>query len=170
MRSLVTRSMSDTELPDELRQTAQRLRSERPEIDSHGLDRVRRRVADRAPRAARRSRQSLAITVCIAFGVLFSGAGASLAVSGLATDGSAASAQYVEGTQTEGTEVPTIGDPAPDSGVEAETASGGQSVAAGSSGKLPFTGSASLVILGLGGVLLAAGTVLRRRTTRDHGG
>jgi len=164
--------MSHTDLPEELEQTAQRLRSERPEIDSHSLDRVRRRIADRAARPVQRSRQSLAITLCLAFGLIFSGAGTGLAISGLATDGSATSAQYVGGTQTTGTETvpPTLGG---DGEVDAATASGDsgdQAVAVGSSGKLPFTGSASLLILGLGGVLLVSGAVMRRRTSRGHDG
>lgn len=42
-----------------------------------------------------------------------------------------------------------------------------QTVAAKGSGKLPFTGSASLIILALGAVLLVSTAVVRWRTLRD---
>ena len=166
--------MSTNDLPDELRDTAQRLRSERPELDAHGLDRVRGRIARRMATPARRSRRSLAITLCLASGLVFSGAGTGLAISGFSSDSSATSAQYSQTTATN----QVVGDPT--SGVAGTSTSGGdtagtagatdtdsQVVAVGSSKKLPFTGSASLFILGLGGLLLLTGAVLRRRTTRD---
>jgi hypothetical protein len=166
--------MSTHDLPDELRDTAERLRSERPELDAHGLDRVRGRIAARVARPARRSRRSLAITLCLASGLVFSGAGTGLAISGFSSDSSATSAQYSQTTATdqvvgeptsgvEGTQ--TSGNDAGGNGASTDTDS--QVVAVGSSKKLPFTGSASLVILGLGGVLLLTGAMLRRRTTRD---
>jgi hypothetical protein len=40
--------------------------------------------------------------------------------------------------------------------------------AVSSSKELPFTGGASLLILGLGGVLLLTGAVLRWRVVRGH--
>jgi hypothetical protein len=171
--------MSTHDLPEELRDTAQRLRSERPELDAHGLDRVRGRIARRMATPARRSRRSLAITLCLASGLVFSGAGTGLAISGFSSDSSATSAQYSQSTATK----QVVGDPT--SGVAGTSTSGGdtsggdtagteaaretdsQVVAVGSSKKLPFTGSASLLVLGLGGVLLLTGAVLRRRTTRD---
>jgi len=173
--------MSTHELPDELSETAGRLRSERPELDAHGLDRVHGRIVGRALRPARRSRQSLAITLCLAFGLVFTGAGSSLAISGLSSDRSAAQAQYagqqIAGDQDESL---TIGDEDyPESGTAGANASGGdqavrdqavrQVQATGSARSLPFTGSASLFILGLGGVLLlTGGALLRRRTARGH--
>ena len=168
--------MSTHELPDELSETAGRLRSERPELDAHGLDRVHGRIVGRALRPARRSRQSLAITLCLAFGLVFTGAGSSLAISGLSSDRSAATAQYA-GQQIAGDQDKslTIGDEDnPESGTAGANASGGdqavrQVQAAGSARSLPFTGSASLFILGLGGVLLlTGGALLRRRTARGH--
>jgi len=180
--------MSTHELPDELSETAGRLRSERPELDAHGLDRVHGRIVGRALRPARRSRQSLAITLCLAFGLVFTGAGSSLAISGMSSDRSAAQAQYggqqIAGDQDESL---TIGDEDyPESGTKganagsdpagtagANASGGDQAVrqvqAAGSARSLPFTGSASLFILGLGGVLLlTGGALLRRRTARGH--
>ena len=185
--------MSTHELPDELSETAGRLRSERPELDAHGLDRVHGRIVGRALRPARRSRQSLAITLCLAFGLVFTGAGSSLAISGMSSDRSAAQAQYggqqIAGDQDEsltigdedyperGTKGANAGsDPA---GTAGANASGGdqavrdqavrQVQATGSARSLPFTGSASLFILGLGGVLLlTGGALLRRRTARGH--
>lgn len=167
--------MSTHELPDELSETAGRLRSERPELDAHGLDRVHGRIVGRALRPARRSRQSLAITLCLAFGLVFTGAGSSLAISGLSSDRSAATAQYA-GQQIAGDQDKslTIGDEDyPESRTAGATASGGdpagQVQAAGSARSLPFTGSASLFILGLGGVLLlTGGALLRRRAARGH--
>ena len=166
--------MSTHELPDELSETAGRLRSERPELDAHGLDRVHGRIVGRALRPARRSRQSLAITLCLAFGLVFTGAGSSLAISGLSSDRSAATAQYA-GQQIAGDQDKslTIGDEDyPESGTKGANAGGeaaGQVQAAGSGRSLPFTGSASLFILGLGGVLLlTGGALLRRHTARGH--
>lgn len=151
------------ELSNEFRETAERLRSDRPELDAHGLDRVHRRVVGRALRPARRSRQSLALTLCVALGLVFTGAGSGLAVSGLSSDQAAsqmeAGVQQVGGDQAQGG---TIGGPSAPGGDQAVR----QVEAVGSAGKLPFTGAASLLILGLGGGLLVTGAVLRWRTMR----
>jgi len=166
--------MSNHELPDELSETAERLRSHRPELDIHGLDRVHGRVVGRAPRPGRRTPQSLAIALCVALGLVFSGAGGALALSDLSSDGSAASAQY-SGQQAgdERAQSPTLGDPGdPGDPGGSGGVSGEQAVrqvnAVSSSKELPFTGGASLLILGLGGVLLLTGAVLRWRVVRGH--
>jgi hypothetical protein len=62
---------------------------------------VHGRVVERVPRRRRVSRASIATTLAIALGVLLTGGGASLAISGLASDSTAVSAQYaptIEGT------------------------------------------------------------------------
>jgi len=79
----------------------------------------------------------LAVTLCLALGLAFIRADAGLAVSGVSSDGSAACVQYPQRCE----------DPFRESQNE-----------------LPFTGAASLLILGLGAVLLASGAVLRLRS------
>jgi hypothetical protein len=96
-----------------------------------------------ALRPNRRLRRSLAIVLCLVPGLIFSEAAPSFAVSGLSAEGSAACAQY-----------PQRCDDDPDDS---------QPRVPVRSGDLPFTGSASLLILGLGGVLLVTGAVLRPR-------
>lgn len=139
-----------------------------------------------APVRPRRPRRSLAIVLCLALGLVFAQTGSALAVSGLAADGSAVFVQYplsqTQGTQAQGTQAQgatngsspsDVGDTG-ESATEGATASGGdqaarQVAAADSGSELPFTGSASLLILALGGgLLLVTGALLRLRTTRGH--
>jgi len=92
---------------------------------------------------ARRSRESLAIILCLALALVFSATDRGVAVS---SDGSAACAQYAQRCDPARDADPSGNDP---------------------SGKLPFTGAASLLVLGIGGVLLLAGTALRSRAQHE---
>lgn len=91
----------DRDLPADLTETADRLRETRESMDPLTDDRLRRRLdraASRAGRVPRRS--SLAVTLCLAFGLVFSAGGTGLAVSGLASSGvTATAAQYPTATQ-----------------------------------------------------------------------
>jgi hypothetical protein len=77
--------------PDDIAETTEILVRERPELSPDAFDRVRRRVHARAP--VRRA-PSLAVSLCLAFGVLFATTGSGLALSGLADSGQAVQAQY----------------------------------------------------------------------------
>lgn len=84
------------QIPPDVQDMAQRLRDSRPELDPHGLDRVQRTVRARTSRGARAGLpgRRIASTAVLALGIMISGTGATLAVSGISSDGSAGSAQY----------------------------------------------------------------------------
>jgi hypothetical protein len=90
-----------TDRDPDLDELGARLRDERPDLTPTAYARVHDRVVERVPRRRRPSRASVATTIAIALGVLLAGGGASLAISGLASDSTAVSAQYaptVDGT------------------------------------------------------------------------
>ena len=78
----------------ELDELATRLQRDRPELSPEAYDRVHDRVVRRVPARRRTSRASVATALVISLGVLLTGGGASLAVSGLASDTTAVRAQY----------------------------------------------------------------------------
>jgi hypothetical protein len=85
--------------PDhDLDELAARLRRERPDMSDDAFARVHDRVVARAPQRRRTPRASIATAVLVATGLLFTGGGASLAVSGLASDTTAVKAQYAPPT------------------------------------------------------------------------
>ena len=71
-----------------------RLRRERPDMSDDAFARVHDRVVAQAPQRRRTPRTSLATALLIATGLIFTSGGASLAVSGLASDTTAVKAQY----------------------------------------------------------------------------
>ena len=83
-------------LPPELDDVAQRLRDSRPELDPLALDRVKQSVRARTARPGRGGlpARRLASTAVLAMGIMLSGTGATLAVSGISDNGSAGTAQY----------------------------------------------------------------------------
>lgn len=109
----------------------------------------------------------VALTLVLALGVFMSGTGATLAVSGLAGNGSASSAQY----------------PAPNGhklhsntlGVQESSGNGPSTpasqtvrqVADTSGGSLPFTGFLAIPVLIVGVGLLGAGVLMRLRLRSD---
>lgn len=100
-----------------------RLRAERPELSADQLVCVRRRVERRTATPSSGRMSSAAIAACLGLGVIFSGSGTALAVSGLAGDGSALRQQYaapVPAAPADGGQAPAA---APTVG--GETASGG---------------------------------------------
>lgn len=113
-------------------------------------------------------RSRIAVTMMLAAGFLFSFAGAGLAVSGISSDGSAATSQYAT-------------EQAPGQGVAGETESGGQQgnaggaangeaagqvsrqvAATGSGSSLPFSGFLAIPLLLTGVGMTAAGFAFRR--------
>jgi hypothetical protein len=175
---------------DDFEVVERRLREARPEATDAALNRARLIAAPAdapAPRRVRtsaRGRTRVAIAGLLASGMLMSGGGAALGISGINTDGSAGAAQYSQPTtgsnEVLGTTatVPTVTEPGssgptktptePGSkGVLGEVVQPSRQVAASSSEKeLPFTGLAAIPVIMAGVALLGAGLVLRTRSSR----
>ena len=168
---------------DDLQPVVDALRANRPEMSALELDAAKQRVYARVARQpGRRARSAdlmksrIAILATLVVGMLFSTAGASLAISGFASSNDKASvAQY--GPQDTGGGGGVLGEDEGGGPTTQENNGGGgngvqpaRQVEAGSQGseeQLPFTGFAAIPIL-LGGVaLLTTGLVLRRRSRDD---
>jgi hypothetical protein len=168
-----------------------RLRAERPHLDAEGETRVREAVAGRFPDRPRTSRRPmLGVAALLAAGLVLTGGGAAAAISGLAADTTAVNAQYstpvqpgpvvtgqsvpnpavggagaVDTTPTKTSTSPTIGSLGESDDQPPSAQAPNQVVAAADSGDtLPFTGFAAIPIIVIGGMLIAAGALLRRRT------
>jgi LPXTG-motif cell wall-anchored protein len=182
-----------TEFDDVIR----RLEDQRPQATSMELDEIKQRVRRRAADPSRKGNQSmksrLAILAMLVTGMLFSTAGAGLAVSGLQSSDDASVAQYATPTpqgevlpaeeqQTpqpteEGGVLPAEEEASPTPAPARETKPAGvasqsdlqpaRQAAGQNTSQLPLTGFAAIPVL-LGGLaLLSAGLVLRRRTRAE---
>ena len=115
-------------------------------------------------------RTRLAITATLAIGILMSGTGAGLAVSGIAGSGSAGSEQYPQVVTPQETptgdvlgEQPSEGPVADEDGeAPGDEAQPTRQVAAPDDDELPFTGLAAVPLLLAGIGLVVLGVVLRR--------
>jgi hypothetical protein len=127
-------------------------------------------------------RSTLTLALVIGLGLLFTGGGSALAISGFADGGVTAVAAQYASPSTDADDAPTLapqgdqGDRDDDGG--AVQGAGGeddvagaptateavQVAAAGGDDSLPLTGWAAIPVLVLGLALLAAGAILRRRT------
>jgi hypothetical protein len=152
------------------------LHENRPEATELELDqikqRVRRRTAQRPSRRRQAMKSRLAILSMLVLGMVFSTAGAGLAVQGLAQN-DASVAQY--GPDQEEPPGGVLGEEESGGGGGATEGAGDEDavqparqVAAGSAGnELPFTGFLAIPVL-IGGVaLLSTGLVLRRQARHD---
>ena len=115
----------------------------------------------------------MVVTMMLVLGMVFSTAGAGLAVSGLTGSGNAGNVQYQQDQRLEGTlgEVQTVQpsapeQPAPAPAPKAEAQVPQQVAAAESGDELPFTGFTAIPVL-LGGIALLGGGVALRRKTDD---
>lgn len=147
------------------------LRENRPEATELELDqikqRVRRRTAQRPSRRREAMKSRLAVLSMLVLGMVFSTAGAGLAVQGFTQD-DASVAQYGPEEQEPAGEVlgeEERGGAEQDGAAGEEVVQPSRQVAAGSSGdELPFTGFLAIPVLVGGVALLSTGLVLRRRT------
>jgi hypothetical protein len=160
------------------------LRENRPEATELELDqikqRVRRRTAQQPSRRREAMKSRIAILSMLVLGMLFSTAGAGLAVQGL-TNNDASVAQYgpdeeqpagdVLGEEESGGGGAAGGGASEGGAAGEEAVQPARQVAAGSAGnELPFTGFLAIPVL-IGGVaLLSTGLVLRRQARRDDEG
>jgi hypothetical protein len=164
--------MSDSRLSPDLIEIEDLLRAQRPELTpieaDRAMTRIRARVlARRNPRKGAFMRTRLAITAVLVVGLMTSGTGVGMAVSGIAGGDSAGSAQYPEQTTPNG-DVPgggeSLGGNDEQAGVEAT-----QQVSANAGGNsLPFTGLAAIPVIAVGAGLLGVGAVLRRGARRGE--
>jgi hypothetical protein len=166
--------MSDSRLSPDLIEIEDLLRDERPELTPIEADRVMTRIrarllARRTPPKGAFMRTRLAITAVLVLGLMTSGTGVGMAVSGIAGGDSAGSAQYPEQTTPDGnvpggSESLGSGDVAPAADVEATQ----QVSADAGDDSLPFTGLAAIPVIAVGAGLLGVGAALRRGARRGE--
>ena len=161
----------DNRVPVELHEVEQRLRENRPALSALELDAIKLRTM---ASAARRSpslfakkkgtfmKSRVAIMMVLALGVFMSGTGATLAVSGLSSSGSASSAQYPEPVGHK-VDAKTLADQSSNGPITAAATQADRQVAATGSGSLPFTGFLAIPVLIVGVGLLGAGVAMRLR-------
>lgn len=168
---------------NEFDEVIRRLQEGRPELTEPELDEIKQRVRRGVARPSGRTqpmRSRLAILAMLVAGIVFSTAGAGLALDGALNGSNASQAQYgaQESPTPQGGVAGEQASPTPQGGVAGEEQSSPstpttesanavqparqQAAPAGSS--LPFTGFAAIPILVGGLALLGAGLVLRRRT------
>lgn len=169
----MNRNDNNPDLPVDLAEVAALLRDAKPRAEAIELDRMKRRaIAQASARKQGKARNAvmrsrLALTMVLALGLLTSGAGAGLAVSGLSGSGSAGVAQYGPTTNnvsptTEKVLGTSNNNTTTTSPEAAETT---RQVASNDSNQLPFTGYAAIPVLLVGIALLGLGVLMRRRSS-----
>jgi hypothetical protein len=163
------RNQEPDRCPPDLIEMVELLERERPTATPLELDQVKTRIMARRQPPRRYGlkgsllKTRLAITMMLALGILTSGTGVGLAVSGGSSSGSAGAAQYKQSTPNTGGGTLGSEDQAPQAAQEAN-----QVAATTSSGSLPFTGLAAIPILFVGVGLLATGLAVRRSVRRSE--
>jgi hypothetical protein len=109
----------------------------------------------------------LALTLILVLGLMMTGTGATIAITGASDSGSAGVAQYNEGNNNEGGNLggkeQTGGGGGNAPAGEEATQPAEQVAAQGSTGSLPFTGFVAIPLLVGGAALAGTGAVLRKR-------
>jgi hypothetical protein len=167
---------NDESLSADLIGIAEVLQAEHPRPDGLELDRMKTRAMSQATRTRARRKDSLmrsrlVILTMLVFGVVLSGSGATLAVTGLSGDGSAGEAQYGEeavGPREESgggtTNNNTLGS---GNSTGRNQAQATRQLESDDGNELPFTGYAAIPVLLIGLGLLAFGLIMRRRARED---
>jgi hypothetical protein len=163
----------DSDMPFADDTLEQRLRSERPELSALQLDavkgNVRRRMQGRGSTIPGRSlmKSRLALTVILVLGLMMTGTGATIAITGASDSGSAGVAQYgnSNGNGNEGGNLAGEEQGGGGGGGGGNNTQPAEQVAAqGTSGSLPFTGFVAIPLLVGGAALAGTGAFMRRRT------
>jgi len=164
----------NNENPDTFDALEQRLRSERPELSAIRMDavkgNVRRRVDSRKSALALPGRSfmksRLALTAILVLGLMMTGTGATIAITGASSSGSAGAAQYSQ-PGNNGNEGGNLAGEEQGGGGGENTQPAEQVAATGGSGSLPFTGFVAIPLLVGGAALAGTGAVMRRRTREE---
>lgn len=177
------------DIPGEFDEVVERLQAHRAEISPLELDRIKLEARSRAARTPRLTfkrekaqvmRTKTSILAVLASGIVMSGGGVALGVSGLAGSDSASSSQYnvkpmsgTEGVNAHHQGPTVLG--ASETGPKATNATAPTQAAQPTAQRnldtnsgLPFTGYAAIPVLLIGLALLGTGMVMRRRTAADR--
>ena len=107
----------------------------------------------------------LALTLILVLGLMMTGTGATIAITGASDSGSAGVAEYSNGNNgNEGGNLAGEEQGGGNGGPAESTQPAEQVAAQGSSGSLPFTGFVAIPLLVGGAALAGTGAFLRRRT------
>lgn len=117
----------------------------------------------------------VAVLLVVALGIFMSGTGATLAVSGIASSGSASSAQYPseapkhhEKSHTLGVHSSGSNGSTPQAEVETQVVQPVAQEASTGGDTLPFTGFVAIPVLLIGVALLGGGLVMRHRVREEN--
>ena len=163
----------DIPLPPDLEDVAAELEAGRAVPSPDEAGRIHARVAPRQRRTRSAMRPRVAIASLLAGGMIMSGGGAALALSGESSHGSASSAGYRAPTtaqpqvlgETQGT-TPTSATPTTSNSASPQVqgeVQGTRQVSSSGVKSLPFTGFAAIPIILAGIAMLGGGAWLRRR-------
>jgi hypothetical protein len=168
-------SSSHDRFPPELQEIADHLRATRPALTPLEVDDLKLRLKRRAGWGSATKRGSvmksrLALTFVLVSGLLLTGGGGAVAVTGIAGDGDSGTAQYQQvgeeqsggsGGQGGGSGGQVLGKT--EQRATPGAAQAGEQVATSGDDSLPFTGLLAIPMLAAGVGLLGTGAVMRRR-------